>query len=100
MPLGCLAALGDSYPVIVVDDGSADQEAIRVTAEKHGARLRRRAVPGGPGPARNDGLALVTTPLVAFLDSDCVAGPDWITALDLLNVPHRLAPASVAPGSR
>jgi mycofactocin system glycosyltransferase len=77
----CLAALGDSYPVIVVDDGSADQEAIRVTAEKHGARLRRRPVPGGPGPARNDGLALVTTPLVAFLDSDCVAGPDWITAL-------------------
>jgi mycofactocin glycosyltransferase len=77
----CLAALGHSYPVIVVDDGSADPEAVRVTAQKYGARLRRRPVPGGPGPARNDGLALVTTPLVAFLDSDCVAGPDWITGL-------------------
>ena len=77
----CLAALGNSYPVIVVDDGSADQEAVRVTAQKYGARLRRRPVAGGPGPARNEGLALVTTPLVAFLDSDCVAGPDWITGL-------------------
>jgi mycofactocin glycosyltransferase len=41
----------------------------------------RRPAPGGPGPARNDGLALVTTPLVAFLDSDCVAGPGWIRGL-------------------
>ena len=77
----CLSALGSSYPVIVVDDGSTDPVAVDVLCQKYGARLRRRPVPGGPGRARNDGLAMVTTPLVAFLDSDCVAGPDWIASL-------------------
>ena len=77
----CLAALGPGYPVIVVDDGSADPDATSRACARHGARLVRRPVPGGPGPARNDGLALAATPLVAFLDSDCVAGPDWIAGI-------------------
>jgi mycofactocin glycosyltransferase len=77
----CLSALGPRYPVIVVDDGSRDEAAVARLCRAHGALLRRRPVPGGPGAARNDGLALVRTPLVAFLDSDCVAGPDWIGSL-------------------
>jgi mycofactocin system glycosyltransferase len=77
----CLAALGTRYPVIVVDDGSADPAATALACERHGARLVSRPVCGGPGPARNSGLALVTTPLVAFVDSDCEADPEWITAL-------------------
>ncbi len=77
----CLSALGARYPVIVVDDGSADPAAIAGVGQRHGARLVRRPASGGPGPARNDGLAMVTTPLVAFLDSDCAAGPDWIAGL-------------------
>ena len=77
----CLSALGTCYPVIVVDDGSLDPAAVVRVCESHGAQLHRRAVPGGPGPARNDGLAEVTTPLVAFLDSDCVTGPGWIGEL-------------------
>ena len=77
----CLSALGPGYPVIVVDDGSADPAATARACAGHGARLVRRPVPGGPGPARNDGLALAATPLVAFLDSDCVAGPDWIAGI-------------------
>jgi GT2 family glycosyltransferase len=77
----CLAALGQSYPVIVVDDGSGQAAEIASLCRRHGATLIRRPVSGGPGPARNDGLAQVTTPLVAFLDSDCVTGPEWITSL-------------------
>ena len=77
----CLAALGSGYPVVVVDDGSADAVGVAAVCAARGARLTRRPVPGGPGAARNDGLALVTTPLVAFLDSDCVTGPDWIARL-------------------
>jgi mycofactocin glycosyltransferase len=77
----CLSALGTSYPVIVVDDGSLDSAAVVGVCTSHGAQLHRRPVPGGPGPARNDGLARVTTPLVAFLDTDCAAGPGWIAGL-------------------
>jgi mycofactocin glycosyltransferase len=77
----CLAALGTGYPVIVVDDGSEDPAPTAGVCRRHGARLVRRPAPGGPGPARSDGLALVATPLVAFLDSDCAAGPDWICGL-------------------
>jgi len=77
----CLTALGRSYPVIVVDDGSRQAGEIAALCSRHGATLIRRPSSGGPGPARNDGLAHVSTRLVAFLDSDCEAGPEWITSL-------------------
>jgi mycofactocin glycosyltransferase len=77
----CLSALGTRHPVIVVDDGSADPGAVAQVCRQHCARLVRRPVSGGPGPARNDGLAMAATPLVAFLDSDCAAGPEWIAGL-------------------
>ena len=60
-----------------------------------GARVLRRPVNGGPAAARNTGLAAAETPLVAFLDSDCVPGPGWLDAL----LPHFADPAvgAVAP---
>lgn len=77
----CLAAAGTTFPVLVVDDGSADPAATAAVCKAHGARLIRREVNGGPGPARNTALAQVGTELVAFLDSDCVPPPGWIEAL-------------------
>jgi mycofactocin system glycosyltransferase len=77
----CLAAAGTRFPVLVVDDGSADPAATAAVCAAHGARLIRRAVNGGPGPARNTALAQVGTELVAFLDSDCVPAAGWIEAL-------------------
>jgi mycofactocin glycosyltransferase len=77
----CLTALGRTYPVVVVDDGSRQAAEIAGLCRQHGATLIRRSSSGGPGPARNGGLAQVRTPLVAFLDSDCEAGPEWITSL-------------------
>jgi mycofactocin system glycosyltransferase len=75
-------ALGDDAPsVVVVDDCSADPSAIAAIAAEGGARVIRRAVNGGPGAARNTGLAAVATELVAFLDSDCVPRAGWLERL-------------------
>jgi mycofactocin system glycosyltransferase len=77
----CLAALDGRYPVVVVDDGSTDPEALAKVVAAHGARLVRRPVNGGPSAARNTGLEHASTELVAFVDSDCVPSPGWIDRL-------------------
>jgi mycofactocin glycosyltransferase len=77
----CLAGLVQMPRVVVVDDCSADPAATARVAAGTGARILRRPVNGGPGAARNTGLAAADTPLVAFLDSDCVPGPGWLDAL-------------------
>lgn len=77
----CLSALGNDHQVIVVDDASCDPAAVAQTAAQYGAELIRRDVNGGPGAARNAGLAEATTDLVAFVDSDCEPPPDWIGRL-------------------
>jgi len=94
----CLAGLADTLRVIVVDDGSADPAAIQSAAAAAGASVVRRPVNGGPAAARNTGLAAARTPLVAFLDSDCVPGAGSANWLDAL-LPHFADPAvgAVAP---
>src|ERR1700678_898036 len=91
----CLAGLAAMPRVIVVDDGSGDPAAVARVASGAGARVLRRAVNGGPAAARNTGLAAADTPLVAFLDSDCVPREGWLDAL----LPHFADPAvgAVAP---
>lgn len=64
-----LAAL-HPLPILVVDDGSTDPEAVAEVVARHGARLIPLPVNVGPAGARNAGLASVTTPYVAFVDSD------------------------------
>lgn len=74
-----LAALPDGLHVVVVDDGSADPAAIRGAAGDAG--VLRHPASRGPAAARNAGLAVATTPLVAFLDSDVVPEPGWLAPL-------------------
>jgi len=77
----CLAALGRDHPVVVVDDGSRNATAVAAVARRHGSRLVRRDVNGGPGAARNAALQSSVTDLVAFIDSDCVPPRGWIEQL-------------------
>jgi mycofactocin system glycosyltransferase len=81
--------------VIVVDDESVDPRPVAAAAAAAGARYLRRGTNGGPGAARNTGLAAAATPLVAFIDSDCVPRPGWLGPL----LPHFSDPAvgAVAP---
>lgn len=90
-----LAALDDTYRVLVVDDGSRDRQAIAQVCAEHGADLLRRESNGGPAAARNTGLANSSSELVAFLDSDCVPAAGWLPAL----IAHLADPlvAAVAP---
>lgn len=57
---------------IIVDDGSTPP-----LADAH----LRHATNRGPGVARNTGLAQVTTPLVAFVDTDVSVADEWLTPL-------------------
>ncbi|HUH76520.1 MAG TPA: glycosyltransferase family A protein [Devosia sp.] len=78
----CLASLARQqsappFEVIVVDNGSSQ---LPVFAEQAGARLLRETTPG-PGPARNLGAAQAKAPILAFIDADCTAAPNWLAAL-------------------
>ena len=73
------SALAQSEPpleVIVVDDQSADDTA--AVAAKEGARVIRNETRRNAGGSRNGGMAVAKGDLIAFLDSDAVAGRDWL----------------------
>lgn len=55
---------------IVVDDASHDSAAVARVAAQHGADVLPLTANLGPAGARNAGLHAVTTPFVAFVDSD------------------------------
>ena len=79
--------------VIVVDDASNPP-----LATVPGCRVIRLPANRGPGAARNAGLAEVTTPLVAFVDTDVDLDDGWLLPL----LPHFNDPlvALVAPRVR
>ncbi len=68
-----------SIEVVVVDDGSADPDAVpALVARLADDRIRvlRHPVPAGVGAARNRGLAATTGSRVAFCDDDDLWAPD------------------------
>jgi mycofactocin system glycosyltransferase len=79
--LGRLLDALDGLRCIVVDDGSADAGRTAAIARQAGAACFPLPANRGPSVARNAGLSLATTPLVAFIDSDCVPSPGWLLPL-------------------
>lgn len=63
--------------VIVVDNGSEVMPE-EICAEE-GVMLLHEAEPG-PGPARNLGVKNATGDVLAFIDADCLADPNWLSA--------------------
>ncbi len=78
----CLASLGaqsldrEAFEVLVVDNGSTMLPG-SVVARYTGARLLSEPLPG-PGPARNRGVQDAAGQILAFIDADCRAHPDWL----------------------
>lgn len=66
----------DQFEVIVVDNGSLTLPT-EVVARHPGTRLLQEGRPG-PGPARNTGVAAAAGDILAFIDADCRAHPDWL----------------------
>ena len=79
----CLASIAGqarAAEVIVVDNGSTVGPE-PVLARYPAVRLLTETAPG-PGLARNLGAAAAKGEVLAFIDADCVAAPDWLAAME------------------
>jgi mycofactocin system glycosyltransferase len=91
-------ALAAVHPLrsVVVDDASRRPDEVATVARRHGARLVVLDHNVGPAGARNAGLDTVTTPYVAFVDSDVE-----VNAANLLRLTRHFAdPQVVLVGPR
>ena len=66
--------------VLVVDPESEDDTA--AIAESLGASVLRLGRRAGPAEARNAGMARMNSPVVLFVDSDCVVHDDVLSRVD------------------
>jgi glycosyltransferase involved in cell wall biosynthesis len=79
------------FEIIVVDDGSTDATPAVCARFKHLPHLRVIQQPNaGLGAARERGWRAGSAPVVAFLDDDAEAPPDWL-ALALARFDHNAA---------
>jgi GT2 family glycosyltransferase len=84
--IGALSAqslLADRFEVIAVDNFSEDDtfETLLVLAATapFSMRVLQTTSNHGPAPARNLGWRAASSPVVVFLDDDCLPEPDWLS---------------------
>ncbi|MBX3596112.1 MAG: glycosyltransferase [Rhizobiaceae bacterium] len=66
--------------IIVVDNGSRELPH-SICAKWDNVQLVSEPTPG-PGPARNRGINLAKGEILAFIDADCKAHADWLSAIE------------------
>lgn len=67
------------FEIIVVDNGSAIPP--RDVVDRHRKACLLHEGKPGPGPARNAGARAARGRILAFIDADCIAHPDWLHAI-------------------
>ena len=82
----CLGALAEQtclgeLDVIVVDDGSLAEDAVRAAVSSFGFARLLRIAKSGPASARNRGAASARGRYVCFTDDDCEPSPTWVARL-------------------
>jgi glycosyltransferase involved in cell wall biosynthesis len=82
------------YEIILVDS-SVDRTPQIVRENYRNIRLIHLSKKTDPGTARNIGIGEAKGHLIAFIDADCVAAPDW---LEKIEAAHR-SPYSVVGGA-
>jgi len=95
-----LAALArEDVDVVVAADRPT--EAVRAVLAGGGARVVEPAA-RGPAAARNAGWRAARSPLVAFVDDDCLPAPGWAAALlaEARRVPGAVVQGRVEPDPR
>ena len=73
---------GNSFEVLVVNDGSTDatEAMVKDRASSFPALLRVLTLePAGPARARNAGIREARGRIIAFTDDDCLPEPDWLS---------------------
>jgi glycosyltransferase involved in cell wall biosynthesis len=96
----CLASLQKQtfglvgVEIIVVDNGSKVVPT-EICTRFPDVMLVQELTPG-PGPARNKAVTISSAHLLAFIDADCIADPEWLRAA--VSTLQRLGPRSVIGG--
>ena len=78
----CLASLNSqilersAFEVIVVDNGS--RSLPKAVIERYPGTLLLQELKPGPGLARNRAIEAASGSILAFIDADCRAHPDWL----------------------
>jgi glycosyltransferase involved in cell wall biosynthesis len=85
--IAALSPLSPAHETIVVDNGSrCGPAALRAIIDQHGSDTTQLVVtpdgvPPGAGYPRNMGADIARSPILAFLDCDCLLSPDWLTVI-------------------
>ncbi|MBI3998915.1 MAG: glycosyltransferase [Armatimonadetes bacterium] len=67
-----------AFEIVAVDDGSTDETPAVLAAARAPLRAVRLEVNRGRAAARNAGIRAARSPLVVFIDSDVLVGPDFL----------------------